>query len=254
MQKTLPIVLLLTLAVTTCAQNKAINYELPRQPKDAKEQLVRHEAYTMSFNTDRLTPTYVAWCLTPERVNGRVKRTNFFDVDPSLNARYQVKHGDYYGSGFDRGHICPAADNSHSQKAMEQSFYMSNMCPQSHALNSGGWNDLEVQCRSWARNYGRLYICAGPIYNTSTPRRIGTRRNYRIAVPDRFFKVILMRGKTTKAIGFIYPNAAAGRDMRYYAVSVDEVERITGLDFFYQLDDTTEKRIEAECKPGAWGI
>lgn len=233
-----------------------MKYELPRIAKSANERVIRHDNFTMSYNIDRLTPTYVAWCLTPQMVNGKAKRTDFFNGDPSIEAKYRVVHADYYGSRYDRGHMCPAADNRNSTKAMEQCFYMTNMCPQNHALNAGGWNDLEVQCRSWARNYGKIYICAGPIYdNKSSMRRIGTRRNFRIAVPDRFYKVVLMVGaKTTKAIGFIYPNAAANRDMRFYAVSVDEVERITGIDFFYQLDDASEKRVEAECKPAAWGI
>lgn len=256
MKKLLFTLLFLSLAVAIQSQTKAPRYELPRQSKTDKERLISHDSYTLSFNLDRLTPTWVAWCLTPSRVNGNVKRTDFFDGDPAVDAKYRVVHGDYYNSGFDRGHMCPAADNRHSQRAMVQCFYMTNMCPQSHALNVGGWNDLEIQCRSWAKNYGRLYICAGPIYDgKSTLRRIGTRRSYRIAVPDRFYKVVLMVGaKTTKAIGFIYPNASANRDIRYYAVSVDEVERLTGLDFFYQLDDAVEKRVEAECKPAAWGI
>jgi len=233
---------------------EAQRLELPKPLRGSDEKYIVHEGYTCSFNTSRLTPTYVAWCLTRERTKGKVKRTNFFDVDPSVDKRYQVKHSDYSGSRYDRGHMCPSADNQHSQKAMVECFYMTNMCPQSHALNSGAWNDLEIQCRSWARNYGTIYICAGPIYNKKPYSTIGNRKSFRIAVPDRFFKVVLMVGKTTKAIGFIYPNGSANKDMRDYAVSVDKVEQLTGLDFFYQLDDKTENQIEKECKPSAWGI
>lgn len=233
---------------------EAQRLELPKPLKGSDEKYIVHEGYTCSFNTSRLTPTYVAWCLTRERTKGKVKRTNFFDVDPSVDKRYQVKHSDYSGSRYDRGHMCPSADNQHSQKAMVECFYMTNMCPQSHALNSGAWNDLENQCRSWARNYGTIYICTGPIYDKKPYSTIGNRKSFRIAVPDRFFKVVLMVGKTTKAIGFIYPNGSANKDMRDYAVSVDKVEQLTGLDFFYQLDDKTENQIEKECKPSAWGI
>ena len=187
-------------------------------------------------------------------MNGKVKRTNFFDVDPSVESRYQVRHSDYSGTRFDRGHMCPAADNQHSQKAMVECFYMTNMCPQRHALNSGAWNDLEIQCRSWARNYGKVYICSGPIYDKKPYQTIGNRRSCRIAVPDRFFKVVLMVGRQTKAIGFIYPNGSANKEMRSYAVSVDKVEQVTGLNFFYLLDDKIENQIEKECKPSAWGI
>lgn len=256
MQKNILTLLFLSVWVAMSAAEKAVRYELPRQQSLQGERLIRHDAYTLSYNLKRLTPTWVAWCLTRERVNGNVRRTDFFDGDPSIDASHRVLHSDYNTSGYDRGHMCPAADNRHSMNAMVQSFYMTNICPQRHSLNTGGWNDLEVQCRSWAKNYGKLYICAGPIYDTGkTIRTIGRRAKYRIAVPHRFFKVVLMVGQnTTKAIGFIYPNDEANRDIRYYAVSVDEVERITGLDFFYQLDDAVEKRVEAECKPAAWGI
>lgn len=245
---------ILCLLLATSIITQAQKYELPKPLNRTDEKTLVHEGYTCSFNTSRLTPTYVAWCLTRERVNGKVKRTNFFDVDPSVESRYQVRHSDYSGTRFDRGHMCPAADNQHSQKAMVECFYMTNMCPQRHALNSGAWNDLEIQCRSWARNYGRVYICTGPIYDKKPYQTIGSRRSVRIAVPDRFFKVVLMVGRQTKAIGFIYPNGSANKEMRSYAVSVDKVEQITGLNFFYLLDDKIENQIEKECKPSAWGI
>ncbi len=245
---------ILCLLLATSIITQAQKYELPKPLNRTDEKTLVHEGYTCSFNTSRLTPTYVAWCLTRERVNGKVKRTNFFDVDPSVESRYQVRHSDYSGTRFDRGHMCPAADNQHSQKAMVECFYMTNMCPQRHALNSGAWNDLEIQCRSWARNYGRVYICTGPIYDKKPYQTIGSRRSVRIAVPDRFYKVVLMVGKTTKAIGFIYPNGSANKEMRSYAVSVDKVEQVTGLNFFYLLDDKIENQIEKECKPSAWGI
>ena len=245
---------ILCLLLATSIITQAQKYELPKPLNRTDEKTLVHEGYTCSFNTSRLTPTYVAWCLTRERVNGKVKRTNFFDVDPSVESRYQVRHSDYSGTRFDRGHMCPAADNQHSQKAMVECFYMTNMCPQCHALNSGAWNDLEIQCRSWARNYGKVYICSGPIYDKKPYQTIGNRRSCRIAVPDRFFKVVLMVGRQTKAIGFIYPNGSANKEMRSYAVSVDKVEQVTGLNFFYLLDDKIENQIEKECKPSAWGI
>ena len=218
------------------------------------EILLKHTAYICSFNADRLTPNYVAWCLTPDRVNGNTKRTDYFDVDPQIPSRYRVKHSDYSGSRYDRGHMCPAADNRQSLTAMTECFYMTNMCPQNHGLNIGAWNDLEIQCRSWARNYKKIYVVAGPIYRNANSQRIGKRKNMRVAVPDQFFKVVLMMGQKPKAIGFIYDNKNVNDDLRDHAVTVDAVERITGFDFFPQLDDATERRIEAECRPAAWGI
>ena len=236
------------------ASSLSVMAQLEKPATVKGELLIKHSSYICSFNTDRLTPNYVAWCLTPERVNGSTKRTDFFDEDPSVPSRYRVRHSDYSGSRYDRGHMCPAADNRQSLAAMTECFYMSNMCPQNHALNTGAWNDLEVQCRSWARNYKKIYIVSGPIYKSNNPQRIGKRKNMRIAVPDQFFKVVLMMGKTPKAIGFIYDNRNVTDDIRNHAVSVDKIEKITGFDFFPQLDDAIEKKVEAECKPAAWGI
>ena len=132
--------------------------ELPSRLTDRPERIIRHEAYTCSFNTSNLTPNYVAWCLTSERVKGYTKRTDFFDGDPKIESKYRVQHSDYSRSRYDRGHMCPAADNRQSYTAMTESFYMTNICPQNHALNVGAWNDLEIQCRTWAVNYGKVYI------------------------------------------------------------------------------------------------
>ncbi|MCQ2094022.1 MAG: DNA/RNA non-specific endonuclease [Bacteroidaceae bacterium] len=235
------------------AMNIGVYAQLEKPAPVKGEILLRHSAYICSFNTDRLTPNYVAWCLTPDRVNGKTKRTDFFDGDPMIQSRYRVIHGDYSNSRYDRGHMCPAADNRQSLTAMTECFYMTNMCPQNHGLNTGAWNDLEIQCRSWACNYKKIYVVSGPIYKDN-PLRIGRRKGFRIAVPDSFFKVVLMMGKTPKAIGFIYGNRNYNDDIRDHAVTVDKVEQLTGLDFFPQLDDRTEKKIEAECKPAAWGI
>lgn len=114
---------------------------------------------------------------------------------------------------------------------------MTNICPQNGNLNQHDWKYLEEACREWAKRYGQIYIVAGPIYYSNRYKTVGERQ---VAVPDAFFKVVLRIGQSledTKSIGFIYSNQAGHHNMKYYAHAVDEVERITGLDFFYQLDD-----------------
>lgn len=229
-------------------------YELPRRLTDRPEQILKKEGFVISFNSETNCPNYVAWYLTASRAKARsVHRKDEFNGDPQIPANRRVETQDYYNSRYDRGHMCPSGDNKHSRRAMDDCFLMTNMCPQAHALNIGAWNDLEQECRRWAKNYGAVAIVCGPIYDSKSPQRFG-RRGHRVAVPDRFFKVVLMRGRIPKAIGFIYPNRNATRPMRNYAISVDEVERLTGIDFFYQLDDKTENRIEAECNPAAWNL
>lgn len=127
---------------------------------------------------------------------------------------------------------------------MEESFYMSNICPQNQKLNRDDWGDLEELCRSWARKYGTVYIACGPIYDKKQPKRIGENR---VAVPDRFFKVVLIYNrKSPIAMGFLFDNKAHHQALEKYMVSVDSMEKVTGMDFFSKLPDDVENRIEAD--------
>ena len=230
------------------------NLEQPAPLTKKPEVLLMKTAFIISYNVETLCPNYVAWRLTPSRVKGRVQRKDEFGEDMVMSERTRVTTQDYAGSGYDRGHMCPAGDNKHEQRAMDESFLMTNICPQNHDLNKGDWNELEQQCRQWAADYGDLYIVCGPIFDSKSPARIGRRKGVRVSVPDRFFKVILSLGEQPKAIGFVYPNKAVSAEMRSYCVSVDEVEKLTGIDFYPQLPDDTERRLERTCNPAAWGI
>lgn len=223
-------------------KKKSKNLELPARSKGGDEIVLHRKGYTVSYDKQRKTPRWVAWHLTADHAQGDVERhENLFHDDLDVPSP-RATDNDYYNSGYDRGHMCPAGDNKWSRDAMNETFLFTNICPQVHGLNAGAWNDLELACRSWARKYGDVYIACGPIYE-GTPRTIG--RN-RVAVPTAFFKVILcMRGQgAPKSIGFIYPNASTSRKMFSYAMSVDEVERRTGIDFFTNLEDNTEEQVE----------
>lgn len=241
-------------AAQKTAQSEPKHYERARKAQNVKETLLYKSQFTISYNVDTHCPNYVCWSLTSSRAKGKVQRSNNFHADNAISERNRVDYYDYNGSGYDRGHMCPAGDNKNNIKAMDESFCMTNICPQNHNLNVGLWNDLEVECRSWAKNYGTVYICCGPIFDSAEFKTIGRRRNMKVAVPDRFFKVVLTMGRVPKAIGFIYPNRSCSGDMRDYAVSVDKVEKETGMDFFYQLEDKQEAQLKKECNPAAWGI
>ena len=230
------------------------NLEQPAPLTSKPEVILFKSAFIISYNVTTLCPNYVAWRLTPERTDGKLRRKDQFAEDMVLGERTRVSPQDYMGSGYDRGHMCPAGDNKHNQAAMDESFLMTNVCPQHHALNEGDWNELEQQCRRWVRDYGDLYIVCGPIFDGKNPAKIGRRKGVRVSVPERFYKVVLSMGSQPKAIGFIYPNRATSADMRSYAVSVDDVERLSGIDFFPLLPDDVERRIEHVCNPAAWGI
>lgn len=224
--------------------------ELPATHKG--ELIIHHIAYTLSFNTEHNNPNWVAWELTREEVNGQGRRANEFQPDPELDERHQVTHFDYVGSGYDRGHMCPAGDNKWNAHAMTESFYLSNMCPQNHELNSNSWEILESACRRWARREGSIYIVCGPIYDsTRKQKKIG--REHKVTVPDAFFKCVLsLKPGQEKAIGFIYQHNEEYQSMEQAATTVDHVEELTGYDFFNNIDKKIEKRVEAQYNLKTW--
>lgn len=216
--------------------------EYPAPLGNTSEILLLREGYTASYNKERKVPNWVAWHLTAAHTKGKNYRDGVdFYEDMEVPAP-RATGDDYFRSKYDRGHMCPSGDNKWSEKAQRQTFLYSNMCPQNHALNKGDWNDLEIQCRYWAKELGDLYIVTGPIFYNGVKRTIG---NHKVAVPDAFFKVLLSDNRKPKAIGFIYPNKEGHKDMNEYVVSIDEVERVTGMDFFSMLDDRVEENVES---------
>lgn len=163
---------------------KGDQFEIPVSLQERDEIRLKRTAFTVSYNNFYKTPNWVAWELTKAETTGDEKRKNKFQPDPEL-PEPRVEHADYTNSGYDRGHMAPAADMKWDSQAMEESFYMSNICPQNRKLNRDDWADLEEQCRDWANVYGKIYIACGPIYDTRAPKRIG---EHGVAVPDRFLK------------------------------------------------------------------
>ena len=238
-----------------------VMYEMPAPLKDRPEQILKRTGYTTSYNSRTKNPNWVAWHLTKGHTYGSNQRENeVFTEDEGVQAP-RATNNDYYNSRYDRGHMCPAGDNKWDKLAMEQSFLFTNVCPQNHGLNKYEWNDLEIQCRSWAREYGAIDIVCGPIYNSQGERfKVGgssqdaqkTIGPHKVWVPDAFFKVILCRQGRPKAIGFIYRNEGVKQSREEAVRSVDEIERLTGIDFFPSLDDAIEDRIEASASLNGW--
>ena len=225
------------------------NLEIPAKLKDRSEKILKRSNYTISYNRNWNQPNWVAWELNKNETRGRNNRNEEFTADPDLAEAYQVESYDYSGSGYDRGHMCPAGDNHFDAKAMNESFYMSNISPQNHELNAGKWNDLEIACRKWANRYQQLFIVCGPIIDKRNGKRIG--KEHEIIVPEKFFKVILITStKPARAIGYIFENN--GSDRPYKVHSIDEVEKITGMDFFPNLPDKIEDLVESRYEASDW--
>jgi endonuclease G len=218
-------------------------------PKGTPEQILERTGYVASYNKTNLLPNWVAWHLTAERTEGSAKRSGVDFAEDTEVPEPRATDWDYYNSGYDRGHMCPAADNKWSKKAMEESFLFTNMCPQNGNLNRGDWNEMEMACRKWAKKYGDLYIVCGPILYKGKHKTIGKNK---VVVPEAFFKVVLRTGDNPQAIGFIYKNTSGNRPKDSYVNTVDEVERITGIDFFPSLPDDVEKNVEATADIANW--
>ena len=236
---------------TPASAESQLPYELPRVINNQPEQVIQHLGYTVSYNPDWLVPNWVAYELTNAETSGEQERKNHFKPDPLVNGD-PVVTGEYANSGYDRGHMAPAADMKWSEQAMRESFYMTNMCPQLHSLNAGDWKDLEELARDWAQLYGNIYIACGPIVE---PDYTTIGKNHMIAVPSAFYKVFLRQTRQGwTSIGFIMPNRAGSRPLMTYMLSVDEVEAQTGIDFFYNLPDNLESQIESTYSVSDWTL
>lgn len=245
------LMLLLGLSVYAAQNNgkavKEVRYELPKS--DTKAQIVQHTGYTLSYSEANEQASWVAYVLTKEHVEQRgIKRTNKFIEDPSVKTG-SATNADYSHSGYDRGHLAPAADMGWSETTMKESFFFSNMSPQEPSFNRGIWKYLEEQVRAWAINNERIYIATGPVL-THDLQKIGPDG---VSVPRYYYKVILdYTDPELKAIGFILPNQKSNLPLKHFAVSVDSVEHFTGVNFFYQLPDDVEKRLEAKADLNLW--
>lgn len=211
-------------------------------------QVIKHLGYTLEYNEACEQATWIAYSLTKQETNGIFERGDNFIIDPKIPTGSASK-SDYLKSGFDRGHLAPAADMKWSEQAMDESFYFSNMSPQLPAFNRGVWKRLEDKMRDWAIIYDSILIVTGPVLNSNLTK-IGPNE---VCVPTHYYKVILDFKKTqSKAIGFIMPNSGSKEDLRSFAVSIDSVEQITGLDFFFQLNDSFETQLEKQVCLDCW--
>jgi endonuclease G len=209
--------------------------------------LTDYKAMTISFNPKYHIPNWVSWELLGSETEGTLGRGNFA-ADPNVESCPTLD--DYRGSGYDRGHMAPSADMKWDETAMEQCFYLTNMCPQLHSLNNGTWKNLEEKCRTWAKADSAIIIISGPVLTQKPKEYIGKNR---VAVPQSFFKVILAPyANPPRGIGFIMPNGDVKGGLQACAVSIDSVESVTGHDFFSALPDSIEQQVEQECRFHYW--
>lgn len=226
--------------------------EIPYYLATEDNTIVEHMGYTLSYNHSRRIPNWVAYELLDSELYGDFDRAEEFKPDPAIKGR-QAYDSDYRGSGWDRGHMAPSGDMKWSSQVQKECFYLSNICPQNHNLNSGVWNDLEKQVRYEARYYKKLWVVCGPVVERN---RYGTIGSNKVVVPDGFFKALLAQRRNGKyvSIGFYFPNESGTAPLASYAMSVDELEDLVGMDLFYNLDDNVQDGVEAVFDPADWKI
>ncbi len=191
--------------------------------------------YAVNYRVDTKTAEYVVEHPTIASIKGPAKRQDNFHVDTALSKQNQSTLGDYNGSGYDRGHLVPAGDNTTNAAIMSESFVLSNMVPQQSENNRFGWEHVETGVRNLVLAKHDVYVSSGTIYNASF-KTIGVDK---VGVPDFIWKVVYDR-TANKTIAFILPNIAVyAKDLPKYVVSVTEVEKQTGLNFLPLLPNAT---------------
>ncbi|MCG6301940.1 DNA/RNA non-specific endonuclease [Vibrio vulnificus] len=210
-------------------------------PSTQPDQVLCRDGYAVGYNYNTKNADWVAYHITAESVNASYKRSNSFKEDAELPNYARSTLADYSNSGYDRGHLAPSAAMDFSQQSMQQSFLMSNMSPQLPGFNRVGWRLLEEHVRDLANEYNELYVVTGPIYQGGE-NAIGNG----VVIPSAFFKVILDPA-FNDAIAFVVPHRdVSGSELANFITTIDEVERLTQLDFFSAVDDSTEASMEAQ--------
>ncbi|MDB5226991.1 MAG: Endonuclease [Bacteroidota bacterium] len=210
----------------------------------AGEQIVHHSAYVSSYNPIHRQPNYVVHVIPKDILYGTQTRTNDFRADPLIK-QGMSDSVDYWNSGYDRGHMAASADFKWSHKALSESYYYSNIIPQNHELNSGAWNKLEMTVREWAIENSEIIVVTGPVLKNNLPKI--QQGSYKVSIPEYIYKIVLdYYPPDYKAIAFLYPNKNVDFDLEKHVVSIDSIEKLTGIDFFPKLEDHLENKLEAE--------
>lgn len=225
--------------------------EIPVCSKNGSHEIHQYTGFSLCYREEYEQAEWVAYEMNTERLVKAADRSDNFRTDPAISTG-SATPADYRGSGYDRGHLAPAADMAFSPEAMKESFYMSNMSPQVPGFNRGVWKNLEAAVRDWTAEFGTLYVISGPVLEKAEYPGIGSQN---VAVPEYYYKVVFAPETDSgepAMIGFILPNEKATAGYTDFAVPVDTVEQRTGLDFFALLDDRLENPLETACNPEIW--
>ena len=219
-------------------------------PTSTTGQIIHHQFYSLSYNEKYEQAEWVAYELTQKQLSGISIKRPYFEQDPKVTTQ-SAHYKNFKNSGYNKGHLCPAGDRKFSVKAYNETFFTSNISPQTFEFNAGVWNRLEEKVRYWAQKYQKLYIVTGGVL-TPHLNTIGTEK---VAVPQYFYKIILdYDGAETKAIAFLMPHEKSDKGLYQFVTSIDEIEMLTGIDFFSELPDNIENEIEKSSSYRNWAF
>lgn len=219
-------------------------------PTSTTGQIIHHEGYSLSYSEPHEQAEWVAYELKKSHLTNTNFKRPYFEIDNAVRTG-AASWRNYKNSGFDRGHLCPAGDRTYSKFAFDETFLTSNISPQEHEFNSGIWNTLEQKVRYWAGKYDGVFVVTGGVLKGKM-RTIG---NERVAVPNQFYKVLIdANSGNVKMIAFLMPHKKSNEPLYKFVVSVDSIEKLTGIDFFPQLEDVLEDRLEASSSYKYWSF
>ena len=241
--------LLLALSLIICVGITAQDFDY--QPyKVGDNQILEYTQFSLSYNEEHEQADWVAYELTAEEVAAKMDRCDCFATDKDVATGSAIEK-DYSSTGFDKGHLCPAADNNMSEQANKESFLMSNMSPQLPQFNRGIWADLESWVREQATEHKKIYVVTGPVFVNN----LGTISSKKVTIPGYYYKTILrFDGTTAKTIAFLLPHVGAVGELKDYVVAVNSIETLTGLDFYPALNSFVENKAESQIELKTWGF
>lgn len=236
--------------VSSVALQHSKEFDASYLPESTTGAVVEHNYYTLSYSEEHEQAEWVAYELKKSDLSNNNFDRPYFNEDDKVTTG-SADWRNYKNSGYDRGHLVPAGDRKMSYEAYEETFLTSNVSPQNREFNAGIWNRLEQKVRYWADKYDGVYVVTGGVLRENL-KTIGYEN---VAVPEEFYKIVVdVTDGNHKAIAFLIPNEPTENSIYEYVVTIDEIETLTGIDFFPQLPDSIEGKLESTIDIRAWGV
>lgn len=236
---------------TVSSSSESFKSDFDFLPTSTTGQVIHHKGYSLSYSEPHEQAEWVAYSLHKSDISYTNRKRPYFETDSKVKTK-SAHWRSYKKSGYDRGHLCPAGDRKKSEELYNETFLTSNIAPQKHAFNAGIWNVLEQKTRYWAKKYGHLYVISGGILTDKNLKTIGKDK---VAVPKRFYKILLDYSEPDiKTIAFLIPHKDSNRPLYEFTVSIDEIEKLTGIDFFPALPNDIETKLESSNSYKGWSF